>query len=77
MVTIEHDMFFASIELVCKLLGPRVDGGLKVGLFCVDVEHAVSIVSKFGYFIDALGKLVKYLQVVFLHIGCYLHYNLS
>ena len=61
-------MLLASIELVRKLVGPRVDGGLKVSLFCIDVEHTVSVVSKFGYLIDALGKLVKYLQVVFLRI---------
>ena len=65
-------MLIASIELVRKLLGPRVDGGLKICLFCIDVEHAVSVMSKFGYLIDALGKLVKYLQIVFLHIRRYL-----
>lgn len=33
--------------------------------------------SKFSYLIDALGKLVKYLQIVFLHIRCYLQNNFS
>lgn len=77
LIPIHDDVLVSNIEQVRRLLTPRLDGRLHIGLLSIYIQRAVPLTSELANINESLRHLVEDIQVVLGKAGSTAKSNLS
>jgi hypothetical protein len=61
--TVHNDDFITFVESVGQLVGNRIKTPLHIGLFCINIEQAISLMGKSSNIHDSSNKGIENIQI--------------